>query len=301
MLKKNTVLSYIGLFVVTIIWGYAFVVVKSSLDAVPPVYMLAFRFTIASVGLLIIFRKKLKLIDKGYILSGALIGAVLFLAYLVQTIGIRYTTAGKNAFLTTTYVIIVPFLYWAAYKKNPGKYAVIAAFMAITGIGLLSLKNNFTINLGDTLSLLSGLGYAVHIFFVGKITQKRDPVLLTVLQLSAAAVFSWITAPLIDGSFPVTVFEKSAIISMLYLGLFSTMAALLLQNVCQKYTSPSTAALIMSLESVFGVLFSVLILSEELSFKMICGCSLIFAAIILSETRLSFFRSKTKRKTSAPK
>lgn len=290
MNKKNTVLSYAGLFLITAIWGYAFVVVKNSIDSVSPVYMLAIRFTIASVGLIIVFHRKLKAVDKKYIKAGTLIGLVLFLAYLIQTIGIKYTTAGKNAFLTTAYVIIVPFIHLLAYRKNPGKYSFIAAFIAIVGIGLLTLNNDFSVNLGDALSFACGIGYAVHIVLVDKYTEDRDPILLSVIQLTAAAVFSWIAAPFIGGSFPQAVFSTDNIISMLYLGLFSTMIALLLQNVCQKYTSPSTASLIMSLEAVFGTGFSVILLKEHLSAKAIAGCVLILFAVILSETKLSFLR-----------
>lgn len=292
MNKKTTILSYAGLFLITAIWGYAFVVVKNSIDSVPPIYMLAIRFTIASVGLIIVFHRKLKAIDKKYIKAGTLIGLALFLAYLVQTIGIKYTTAGKNAFLTTAYVIIVPFIHLLAYRKNPGKYSFIAAFIAIVGIGLLTLNNDFSVNIGDALSFACGIGYAVHIVLVDKYTEDRDPILLSVIQLTAAAVFSWIAAPFIGGSFPQAVFSTDNVVSMLYLGLFSTMIALLLQNVCQKHTSPSTTSLIMSLEAVFGTGFSVILLNEQLSSKAIAGCVLILFAVILSETKLSFLHRK---------
>jgi Fe-S-cluster-containing hydrogenase component 2/uncharacterized membrane protein len=115
---------------------------------------------------------------------------------------------------------------------------------------------------------------------------KQDPILLTVLQIGVAAVFSWIVAPFMDGGFPAAAFNADIVVSMLYLGLLSTMMAFFLQNVCQKYTQPSTAAILLSTESVFGVVFSVALLGEKLTLRMMTGCILIFIAIILAETKI---------------
>ena len=110
--------SVIGLLGTAVIWGFAFVVVKNSLDLIPPTYMLAFRFTIAAVVLAAVFCRRLKKLDKIIWQEGAVLGMFLFLSYLVQTIGCQYTTAGKNAFLTAVYVVFVPFLYWIFSKKK---------------------------------------------------------------------------------------------------------------------------------------------------------------------------------------
>lgn len=290
--KKIQIAASFGLLSATIIWGFAFVVVKSSLDIVPPVYMLAFRFTIGAAGLMLIFHKKLRQLTRRTIGHGAVLGLFIFLSYLVQTVGCKYTTAGKNAFLTTTYVILVPFIYWILNKKKPDAYCVSAAVLALTGIGLLSLQGDLSVNIGDALTLLCGIGYAVHIVLVDRYTEREDPILLTVLQLGFAAVFSWILAPIAEGGLPVGAFQSDMVISMLYLGLLSTMAAYLLQNVGQKYTQPSTAALLLSMEAVFGVLFSMIFLGERMSARMSIGCVLILSAVILAETKLDFLKKK---------
>ena len=163
-----------------------------------------------------------------------------------------------------------------------------AALLAIVGIGLLSLQGDLTMNIGDVLTLICGLGFALHMIYIDRYTKRHDPVLLTILQLGFAAVYSWIMAPVTDGGFPVEALNQDIMIGMLYLGIFSTMIAFLLQNVCQKYTTPNTTSLLLSMESVFGVLFSVLLLHERLTGRMITGCILIFIAIILSETRFEF-------------
>lgn len=295
--KQISILSSFGLVFTTVIWGFAFVVVKNSLDYIPPIYMLAFRFSIATVALGLLFFKKIQKTTLHNLKSGILLGVFLFLAYGFQTIGCKYTTAGKNAFLTTIYVVLVPFLGWGLTKKKPDIYSVIAAIIAIVGIGLLSLQGDLSVNIGDVLTLICGICYAIHLIFIGRFSSYQDPVLLTVLQLATAALLSWICAPFMDGAFPFSGLASPGVISsMLYLGLLSTMVAYLLQNVCQKYTSSSTTALLLSLESVFGAFFSFIFLNEILSPRMFLGCVLIFFSIILSETKFDFLKKKDSTK-----
>lgn len=296
-MKSNQIraAASLGLLLTAVIWGFAFVVVKNSLDRIPPIYMLAFRFTIAAAALALILCRRLRRISRADWHSGAVLGAFLFMAYAVQTVGCQYTTAGKNAFLTTIYVIIVPFLQWLINHKKPDRLALAAALIAIAGIGLLSLQGESGINPGDLLTILCGFFYAIHIVYIDRYTEHQDPALLTVLQLGFAAVFSWILAPLLDGGFPTAAFQPAAITGMLYLGLMSTMLGFLLQNVGQKYTAPSTASLLLSFESVFGVLFSTLFLHEQMTGRMLLGCTLMFLAVLLVETRFSFLTQPLTR------
>lgn len=216
--------------------------------------------------------------------------AVLFLAYSTQTIGITDTTPGKNAFLTAIYCVIVPFLFWLVGRQRPDIYNFTAAVLCIAGIGFVSLTQAFTIGFGDALTLLGGFLFAAHLVAVTKFGSDKDPVLITILQFFFAAVFSWITT-LISEPFPTAV-SVDCVWGVAYLSIFCTAGALLLQNIGQKYTNPSAAAIILSLESVFGVLFSVLFGYETLTPKLIFGFVLIFAAVLLSETKLSFIKKK---------
>ncbi len=294
--KKTVLLADLGLVVTTLIWGFSFVIVKDSVDRIPPVYLLAFRFTLAFAGLALVFARKIPEIRKGDLLCGAMLGFWLFVSYFFQTVGIQYTTAGKNAFLTTIYVVIVPFLHWAINGKKPDRYCAAAAVLAILGIGLLSLRGDLSMNIGDVLTILCGFGFAFHMIYIDKYTETHDPVILTMLQIGMAALLSWITAPVFNGAFPKAALSGDIVTGILYLGLGSTMLAFLLQNVCQKYTSPTSASLFLSLESVFGVLFSMIFLHEYLTGRMVLGCALIFAAIITAETKFSFLgRGKAPR------
>ena len=283
-----------GCLLAACIWGFAFVIVKDSLDYVSAVYMMAFRFTMAAFALSLIFIKKLRLINRQYLFRGLLLGAFMFIAYAFQTIGCNFTTAGKNAFLTTTYVILVPFFAWALYRERPHFRIFIAAVIELIGIGFLSLGNEagkrFYIGLGDLLTLISGIFYA------------SDPIILTILAFIFAAIFSWIAAPFYDGTqnaflpkiepFPLSAFTNPRVFfSLLYLGLLSTMLAFLLQNICLRYVPSPIASLLLSLESVFGMLFSILIpingRRENVSVNLVLGCILIFSAIAIAELRFS--------------
>lgn len=292
--KRTKILASAGLLGTAVIWGFAFVVVKNSLDTVSPIYMLAFRFSIATIVLAAIFAKRLKNLNKTLIIEGLVLGILLFISYLVQTNGCRYTTAGKNAFLTTVYVVLVPFLHWAINKKKPNEYCIIAAFMAIIGIGFLSLQGDLSVNTGDALSLACGLGFALHMIYIDRFTNHHDPVLLAILQLFFAAIFSWIAALLSGNGFPRAAFSSQMAIAMLYLGVFSSALGFLFQTVGQKYTSPSTTSLLLSFEAVFGVVFSIIFLQEQLTGRMIAGCTLIFSAIVIAETQLDFLPMKKK-------
>jgi drug/metabolite transporter (DMT)-like permease len=293
MTQKTTgVLAGGGLLLATIFWGGGFVAVKDSLDVVPPIYMMALRFTVASFVLSAVFFKQLAGLNRKVILHGAILSLFLFAAYAFQTIGCLYTTAGKNAFLTTIYVILVPLLTWVFSRRNPGGRVFAAALLAVIGIGLLSLEDDLSMNTGDVLTLVCGFWYAVHIVFIAKYTQTENPITLTVLQIIFTALLSWAFAPFYDGAFPVAaVTTLRPVLSLLYLAIFSTSIAFLLQNVCQKYTRASTAALLLSMESVFGALASAIFLGEVMSLRMFWGCALLFAAIVLAELKPAKQRS----------
>jgi drug/metabolite transporter (DMT)-like permease len=271
----------LGLLFITVIWGSAFVVVKDVTSTVPPSYTILIRFGITAACLSLIFFKRLRGIRRTELLGGLVIGIFNVLGYELQTYGLQKTTAGNSAFLTAVYCVIVPFLYWIVRKKKPGTYNLISAFLCIAGVGLLSLKSGLSMNSGDLLSLLCGLSYAMQIVAIDIFTEKGDPILLTVTQ-SIVTVVLVLPIALRFETFPTSV-GTGTVLSLLYVALFSTMLAFLLQIICQKYVVPAQASLIMSLESVFGVICGIIFLHESMTVRTFFGCVLIFTAIYLSE------------------
>lgn len=279
----------------TVIWGSAFVVVKDVSSAMPPSYIVVIRFGIAALCLCLVFWKKLVSIGRTELLGGLVIGFFNVLGFELQTYGLQKTTAGNSAFLTAIYCVIVPFLYWIIKKKKPGIYNIISAFLCIAGVGLLSLGNGFVIKSGDILSLLCGLSFALQIVAIDIFTGKGDPILLTITQSVATAVLA-LPLALCFEKFP-TSFGTDTILSLLYVALFSTMLASVLQMICQRFVAPSQASLIMSLESVFGTLCGIIFLHETMTVRIFFGCALIFVAIYLSERQPGHVISNTGKES----
>ena len=277
--------------IATIIWGTTFFIMKDALDTVNLQFLLAFRFTFAAVVLALVFYKTWKGIDRSYWLRGAVMGLFLYTAYTVQNIGLMGTTPGKNAFFTAVYCVLVPFLYWGVDRLRPDRFNVLAAVLCIVGIGFVSWDGGFALGWGDGLTLLSGLFYALHIVATSKFSQGRDIFPLTVIQFGTTALCCWVGTLVTDG-FPVGGLPTRAWLVLVYLAFAATTLALLFQNIGQKYTDPSSAAVLLSLEAPFGVFFSILFADESPSAPMFLGFALIFIAIVCSETKFSFLRRK---------
>lgn len=275
----------------TVIWGSTFFILKDTLDDVDLMFLLAFRFTLAAGILALVFRKRWRAMDLGYLWRGGLMGALMFAAYAVQNYGLMDTTPGKNAFFTAVYCVIVPFLYWAVDKLRPSRFNVLAAVLCVAGIGLVSWDGGISLTGGDLLTLCGGLLYACHIVAVAKFSQGRDIFILTVLQFATTALCCWIGALFTHG-IPLDGLPARAWWVLLYLAIAATTVALLFQNVGQKYTDPSSAALLLALEAPFGVAFSVLFGAENPSALMYLGFFLIFLAVVCSETQFKFLRRR---------
>ena len=293
--KTSTkLLAALGFLFITMIWGGSFVVMKNSVDLVPPSYLLAMRFSLGAAVMALAFPKSLKKINKDSLKCGIIMGVFLTLSYIFQTYGIKYTTASKNAFITALYVILVPFIYWGISGKRPGVNSIAAALIAVVGLGLLTLHGESGINLGDILTFICGVCFAVHMICTDMFTEKHDPVLLAIIQVAVVGILNWILAPLLDGadSFRIGILaEKSIVLGLLYLAIFCTMVGFLIQTVGQKYLSANTSSILLSLEAVFGTIFSVIFLGDVLTGKMILGCVLMFTAVLLSEL---YFDGKRK-------
>lgn len=284
------ILPKFALFSAALIWGSSFFIVKNTVDIFPTNFLLAIRFTIGCLLLCVLFPKKLTQLNRTCLWQGIVLGLLIFTAYCIQTIGLTDTTPGKNAFLTAAYCILVPFLYWITDKRRPDLYNFSAAFLCLAGIGLVSFDGSFSMRFGDAMTLISALFFAAHIVAGARFGGKSDPILLTILQFGTAAVCSWVLGFTTE-AFPKEI-PLNAALGLLYLAVFATTIALLLQNIGLKYADPTSGAILLSLESVFGVLFSMLFYQERLTLRLGAGFLLIFIAVILSETELSFLRKK---------
>ncbi len=281
------------LLLTAMIWGSGFVVMKNALDWMPVHFLLGMRFLIAAIIMSAFLFKRLKKQSLRDIIRGCLLGVVMYAAYAVQTYGLMYTTAGQNAFLTAIYVVLVPLLVCAYSRKRATALQVSAAVLCLVGIGLLALKNDFSIGIGNALSLLCGILYAVHIVMVNYFSEKTDPLVLTAMQFNVSGIL---------GLFSFLLFEKppaqlsgNALFSIVYLAVVGTLFALTMQNVGIRYADPSHASLIMGMESLFGAVFGSIFLSEPITLRMFFGCALILCSIVLSELRISGIQKRKEK------
>ena len=284
-LKKRRLYSNLALFLVAFLWCTTFPVSKYAFAYFTPVYMIAFRFTIGVLAMCIFFWKKISKITPKDLKGGIIVGLIFFIAFVTQLIALQYTEAGKQAFLAATYVVMAPFLYWIIYHKKPDFRTLAGAFICFLGIGLLTLNASLSISFGDGLTLFSSLFFALHIMFNGYFVEKQDPVILSTVQFAVVAIISWIFAFFFE-PFP-TAIGFEGIASVLYLGIFCTGLAYFLQTAAQRYTLATHAAIILSLESVFGILLAALMLGEVFTIRMLMGCIAIFGAILITELRPS--------------
>ncbi|ARD48541.1 EamA family transporter [Sporosarcina sp. P37] len=289
----------IGLTVTAVIWGSGFVMSALALDYYTPYQILAVRFTIGALLLGLVFRKRLHDMDRAVLWKGALLGALLYAAFALQTVGLQFTTPSKNAFLTGVNVVIVPFIAFVLYKRRLDTLELFGAVLALIGVAVLSLQWSSSINVGDLLTLGCAVLFAFHIFYTARFVRSEDPILLTLLQMAFAAVIGCLTVlGLGETSFSM---DPAALSSVVYLAVFSTTLAFLMQTVGQKHLSETKAAIILSTESVWGMIFSVALAYEILTFRMFLGALIIFIAILLSEVRPQLLKKRIPRQIHEPK
>ena len=181
----------------TIIWGFAFVVMKDAVDVLPPAQLIGARFFLTGLLMAAVFHRSLAGTLNGPCLkAGLVLAAVTFLAFWVQTVGLADTTPGKNAFLAATYCVLVPFFWWLVSKRRPDRYNLAAALLCLCGMGLVSLQSDLRIGRGEGLTILSGVFYALHIIATASAARGRSPVLLSFVQFAVAAVLAISTARL---------------------------------------------------------------------------------------------------------
>ena len=292
MSRKKAILGRLALLGTALIWGTSFVVLKNALNNIGTFWILAIRFTVAAVLMLILLGRRLRRVSRRCVRGSVLMGLSLAAAYIIQTYGLVYTTPGKNAFLTATYCVLTPFLAWIFYRRKPGLANVAAAILCVTGIGFVSLGEGFgQINLGDVLTLGCGFFYSLQIILMEQYSDSGDAVAISAVQLLTAAAVCWIGALLLES--PPTGLTLGDWSNIAYLSVMCTAVCFFLQAWGMRFTPSSSAAMIMTLEAVFGALASILFYHEAVTGKVALGFALIFSAVLISE-RASFHKKKAE-------
>lgn len=300
---KQEIAARIALLALGVIWGSTFVSVSSTAEFFQPAFLIAMRFSISFLLLSIIFFPRFKLLNKKYLFASLAAGITTFFGYYLQAFAMTTLGGkpGRSAFLISTYCVVVPFVSWLINKKRPTRYNIIAAVMCVGGVALISLPDLIAdaaspVCLADFVTLCSSLVFVVNIVAIERMAPELDTVLFTILHFLVSALCAIIFTFVVEHN-AVPVWTKQSIATVLYLAIPCTSIAVLLQTYGQKYTPASTASLFFSLESVFGMTFSVLLGFETLTANLLFGGLLIVLAIIVTETKLSFLKKRRRNNT----
>ena len=272
----------------TVIWGATFVLVKSALADVSPLVFLALRFGLATIALLLLFRRGW---TRNWIQLrwAALVGFFLFGGYLLQTFGLQFTSAPKSAFLTGLTSVLVPLLAALVYKNRPQASELLGVLIAIAGLGLMTLEGPMgsisfaSMNRGDVLTVGCAIAFAAHIVTLGHYSGRIGFEMLSITQVATAAVLGislcWWAEP------PRLVWRPTVVYAIIVTGLLATALAFTVQAWAQQHTSSTRTALIYTLEPVFAWLTSYLIVGEGLSRRATAGAALILSGVLLVELK----------------
>ena len=293
-MDKRVRLAELIMIVVAIIWGTGFVVTKLAMDNGIGVYYLLFiRFLVASILLMfVIFLKKIK-IKKEMLLPGIIQGVLLTLGYSIQTMALNYTTPAKNSVLTGLNVSFVPYILLIFFRKKLDIFTIISSILAFFGTLLLSgnISSFSEINKGDLLSMLCAIFFALYIIVIDKYANKINVFVMSFIQFFTVMILCLLLS-LTEGE--IKQLNSTSLISMIYLGVFGTFVAYNLQIMAQKVLSASRTVLFLSLEVVFGVLISIISGYDSFSLNILVGTLLVFAGIVIAETKLDFIFKKEK-------
>lgn len=266
------------------IWGVAFVAQSVGMDYVGPFTFSAVRFVLGGTVLLpfLMWKSKSKTAERGKrrltLLGGVCCGCALSTASLLQQIGIGQTTVAKAGFITALYIVIVP-LMGLLFHKSVRPIVWLGVLLAVVGMYLLCIKDSFAIDKGDLLLFLGAVVFAVHILIIDYFSPRTDGVALSCIQFYISSIICGIGMVLLET--PSWQAIVGGWLPILYAGVLSCGVAYTLQIIGQKGMDPTVASLILSLESVISLIAGWVILGQALTGKEICGCVLVFAAILL--------------------
>ena len=273
------------------IWGFAFVAQRVGMQTMGPHWFNSLRFFIGVVALtpVVIWMDRAqaksstegpKSSTKTLLMGGAVAGLLLFIGATFQQVGLQYTTAGKAGFITGMYIFFVP-LIGLFFRMKTGLGTWLGAAIALWGLYLLSINEDFTLSKGDTLQLICAVAFAGHVLMIGYLASRMDTVKLSLVQFFVAGLLAMILALYFEQLTWGMI--KSTAVPLLFAGVMSTGIAYTLQTIAQQHAHPSHAAIILSSEGVFAVIGGFLLLNEVLPAQGLLGCGLILVGMLMSQ------------------
>lgn len=278
--NKNHILAIIALFLSAASWGSGHAFVKSNLDAFSFQWLLALRLGMAALLMAIIAIPRWKNLTKPVVVSGFGMGFLMYGVYLFFALGVQYTTVSRAAFIVGAYIIFVPFIYIFVRKKLPKRVDIIATIVCLVGISIILLEGpTGGLNKGDALVVVNAFIYALHVVYSAKFAKGADVILLNMVQMGTCGIIAIIVA-LATSPMPTNV-PLADFSGPMYLAIVATLLPYMLSLYGQKYVRTSTSAIILSFESVFGCLSSILLLGETISLRFVLGACVVMVSFFI--------------------
>lgn len=275
----KTAWAIAALFGVTFAWGASFVLMKDAINEQPVFDFLATRFTLATLVMILIRPQVLSAINKKILLRGSVLGVMLGLAYITQTIGLDLSTAAITGFLTGLYVVFTPILFWIIYRKKVELKVIFGTVTAFVALLFISF-NGLSVDVGQIWLIACAVLFAAHIIGLSVWSTAKEIYPLTVVQLGAGSVVCWIGA-LADGYQAPPNLSVWAVI--VFTAVFATAAAFLVQTWAQSIMDPSRVAIILTSEVIFAAVIAVAAGQEVLALRTIIGGALMVVAMVIVE------------------
>lgn len=279
--RRQVLVGDVALFSVAVLWGFNFVVIKDAIDRVDPMLYVMLRYLVATAVFAALVPRSVTRSTRPHWAMGAVLGVFYLTALVVQTIGLQYTTPGKSGFITGLNVAMVPFLYWMVARRSPGWTQILGAIVATVGLGVLSLRGDFTIGWGDGLTLLGALFYALHIMTTGFFAPRVPPATLAVTQMAVSAGIACLVTPLVSEVTLDLPWQVWA--AVVWTALSGTIYAFFMQSWAQRRTTSTHAAVLLCLESVFSAVFGIIFGMDTVTWRLVTGATLIFSGILIIE------------------
>jgi len=305
---SRTRIAESALFLNTVIWGGTFVLIKSALTDSSPMLFVTVRFAIATAVLLPLMYKSLLNVSKRQIIQGITLGFLLYLGFILQTVGLTTTTATKSAFITGTFVLFTPILEMIMERRKPTTANVISIFLVVTGLTFLSSGGETVYDVfneigsdfstGDFLTLICAFTFALYIVYLDKISSENDHRFLTLTQVGTTFVLAGISTlvfPAAGGEEIRLNLTNNLVFVLLYTSLLATVLNLFLTTKYQPVVTPTKAGLIFSMEPIFAAVFAFMILNERPTMFVLTGALLIFSGVIISEICKSADKKEIRR------
>jgi drug/metabolite transporter (DMT)-like permease len=290
-------------FIITLagmIWGLGFIGNKFVLDhGWSDAQLLFVRFFTAFVVISLIYYKRILKTDFYTLKWGMFLGVFLYLGFFFQTWGLANTSPSNNALITAGYIVMMPLIIFVMERRHIEKKTILAGVITMAGISLISVNfKELTIAFGDLLTFIGAFFYAIHIYFLGRLSKKVDLFVLMTFQLLLFSIVSFVVM-ISRGGMPSNVFtssdQRTLLLIAVLLGFFGSFVAFLFQSIGQKYTNEAEAAILISTESVFGPVFAILFYNDPFNTNILLGIVFVFIGIILSESDVVALRKRVKR------